>query len=356
MRTKLFVLLGALVIGGLYGCGNRNETDEMQESSFDMQESIEDEDDVPSSLAESQSEETNEEIDNSTESSIENSEAADEKSACEKIEFSSEPNEFTARCESQIENASLCSVVTDMDNDGKSEAFVIAGSEDSPDSLVTTDDGDTTYWWADKIWFVDESGQTKELSDLTDGGLILSLTQKSFMSGESTYIIINGYTGLDGLGYVYTLKDDELINAAPDTWAKGHKDYDGKELIWEMEGEGTNVDDGQVYGHFWMPYYLYNEDGIFKPFDAKEVSKDDITEMAEINLDYLDDAKKCQFILRDNNELDVNYMTGEEDEYAVSTVVYNLSENGSAWEQISSSDGYYIVDIKNPDEGDFLAE
>lgn len=95
-------------------------------------------------------------------------------------------------------------------------------------------------------------------------------------------------------------------------------------------------------------------DGIFRPFDAKEVSKDDVTDMAEINLDYLDDAKKCQFILRDNNELDVNYMTGKEDEYAVSTVVYNLSEDGSSWEQTSSSDGYHIVDIKNPDEADFL--
>ena len=94
-------------------------------------------------------------------------------------------------------------------------------------------------WLQIHVWFVDENGKSEELSDLTNGGLMMSMTQRTFEADGNSYVILNGYNGVDGVGMVYTLEDDKLINAAPDTWAKGHKNYDGEDLIWNMEYYGS---------------------------------------------------------------------------------------------------------------------
>ncbi|SKB58709.1 hypothetical protein SAMN06296386_102316 [Lachnospiraceae bacterium] len=279
-----------------------------------------------------------------------------QKDGSEKIKFSSEKNEFEEAVSEEAGNASLCSIVTDLDKDGKNEAFVIAGDESTMDSTVMTDDDDATYWAVDHVWFVDENGKSEELSDLTNGGLMLSMTQSTFEVEDNSYVILNGYNGVDGVGMVYTLENDKLINAAPDTWAKGHKNYDGEELIWKMEYYGEYVDDTGIMGHIYMPYHLCYEKGTFKLYGSKEVSKDVIDKFDGIGTVFLYDAKKTQFILRDNNELDINYMTGEENDYTVNSKVYKLDEESGMWELESTLDGYFLVDPQNPEETDFLAE
>ncbi len=278
------------------------------------------------------------------------------KDGCEKIKFSSERNEFTDLLSEDAGNSSLFSIVTDLDKDGKNEAFVIAGDETSMDSTVITDDEDPAYLAADKLWFVDESGKSEELTDLTEGGLTLSMTQKTFETDGNSLVILNGYNGVDGVGVVYSLEDDRIVNAAPDTYIKGHKDYDGNDLIWNAEYYGNTVDDIGISGHITMPYRLFYKDGAFKLYDSKEVSKDVVDEFDGIGLVFLYDAKKTQFILRDNNELDINYMTGEDNDYTVNSKVYKLDDETGSWELEASLDGYFFVDMTKPEESDFLSE
>lgn len=277
------------------------------------------------------------------------------KDGCEKIKFTSEENEFTDILRAEG-NSSLLSIVTDMDKDGKKEAFVIDGDECDIDSAIVTDDEDSAYRVVDHLWFVGEDGKSEELTDLTDDGLTLSMTQKTFDAEDNSFVILNGYNGVDGVGMVYTVKDDKLISAAPDTLIKGRKYYDGKDLIWTMEYYGNFVDEVGVTGHVQMPYHLFCEKGVFKMYGSKEVTKEVVEKFEGIGLVFLYDAKKTQFILRDNNELDINYMIGDENDYTVRSKVYKLDEETNSWELESSLNGYFLVDLKNSKDADFLSE
>ena len=356
MKRLISIICYMLVICQLCGCEHASEKckelDEAQISTFEMQERNESSDSI------SKNEELKQiDAKKITNNALNNSKKKYEDSSCEKIEFNSYPNKYTAYFARKTGSYSLCSYITDLDNNGKNEAFVISGMEDNPDSLVTTDDEDVNYWWVDKAWFVDEEENIEELNELSNGGVILSMTQKKFNYEKHTYIILNGYKGLDGVGEVYTVKNNELMKASTDMNMKGHKDFDGQNLIWNMEYYGKNIDDSGITGHIWMPYRLYYyKDGNFKLYGAREISKDKVTEMAEIDLKYLKSAKKVQYILRDNYELDINYMNGEAGDYTVNSKVYNLSADRNTWEDIKTLNGYFLVDMNNYEETDFLKE
>ena len=75
---------------------------------------------------------------------------------------------------------------------------------------------------------------------------------------------------------------------------------------------------------------MYLRDGEYYLYDAKEVTYDEVNEMAQIDVSEEIYISTAQFILRDNNELDINY--------------YEKEDKG-AWDLKETIPGYMDVNL-----------
>lgn len=250
---------------------------------------------------------------------------------------------------------SLGCYVVDLDRDGNEEAFVVEGFKD---------EWEEETFAAYKMWFVDENKQYYELDDLFIFGECVNVLEVQYAKeiDGRVYFIINGQSGAEGVGVVYTVVNDELKNSIEMISCAGQKGFSDDDLIWYkeiygmsmQEREGTTLTDTAV-GRCFMPYHLYVEDGECNLYDAKEIS-DDAEELSK--LPDIDDIKKnaldIQFILRDNNELDVNYVEKDGDEYIFKANVYMYSDENKDYEFQETVDGFFAVDVNNYSSWDFF--
>lgn len=236
-------------------------------------------------------------------------------------------NEYTkATGEELSDGDSFESFVVDLDNDGTKEAFVAMGYEDEPDYR---DEGDTSpYFRTKKVWFVDEHMVPTELKEFSNALLRAELSLAEME--DNVFVALNGYTGVDGIGMVYTVLEDNLHDAAFDAWPKGQKFFGGNnELIWVAESYGTNMEkeNGIPSGHTYLPYRMLLFGGGFFASKAQVIDKEDVLKLGDIDLSKYDDKSSVEYILRSNNELDVNYT--EEDDTSIDYFadMYMLSDD-----------------------------
>ncbi|SDB34983.1 hypothetical protein SAMN02910298_01712 [Pseudobutyrivibrio sp. YE44] len=273
-----------------------------------------------------------------------------------KIELDNGENDFTevVKSANSLEYA-LASFVFDLDDNGKEEALVLEG---------TSDEGEESYLTAYRIWFVNEDKDIQSLEELTNPGpLELSSTQEIGTFSDEKCISINGQIGIDGWGCVYYLKDGKLVNAAPDTWPKGNKYFSENGLQWTVEFYGMSIEpeegkeliDSLATGHCYIPYDLYWGDGTFNLYKASEISKEKASEYEGLNIAEIEDgAVAVQYILRDNNELDVNRVTFDGDFYSFEAMIYDISNDGKTCKLRNTVEGYFAVDVTDYDAWDFL--
>lgn len=279
------------------------------------------------------------------------SEAFDSKT----IELDVEENDYSKAITESIEDGcKLASFVVDMDADEKSEAFVIEGYEEGPDTLDY--DESIEYWYVQKLWFVDENCNVSEIEDYK--GSHIATTQQILENDENSFVIINGYIGVDGIGNVYSVSDDSLKIVTPELRMYGQKKFSGSnELIWYAEDyrafypitDGCTPLEVGGSGRCYLPYHLKLDNGEFKLYGAKEVSVDDVKAIADIDFGEEIDLSTAQFILRDNNELDVNYFDKDKYDYNFHCAIYFINKNKDAWELSETIDGYVNLCIGEND-------
>lgn len=236
----------------------------------------------------------------------------------------------------------LYSYVVDLDDDGKKEAFVVDGDESGYDDSM---------WTANQMWFVDEEYNCQELDDLFDFGSIdIFVDQYGKTIGDNTYFVINGQVGAEGLGYVYTVIDNKLVKSSDSILSFGQKGFDGDDLVWYKEFYGMSMDnvDGKpdeytAMGRCYVPYYLQLKDGKFELYSATELFEDEIKEYKGLKRDNYKDAVAIQYIYRDNNELDINYVMDDGQQFNFYADVYQVLEDGKTVEYKNTVDGYYAL-------------
>lgn len=288
-------------------------------------------------------------------SSLEESFEEAETNGSKIVELDVKENDYSKAITESIEDGcKLASFVVDMDADGKNEAFVVEGYEEGPDTLDY--DESIEYWYVQKLWFVDENCNITEIEDYK--GSHIATTQQILENNTNSFVIINGYIGVDGIGNVYSVSDDSLKIVTPELKMYGQKKFSGSnELIWYAEDyrafypitDGCTPLEAGGSGRCYLPYRLKLDDGEFKLYGAKEVSLDDVKAIADIDFGEEIDLSTAQFILRDNNELDVNYFDKDKFDYNFHCAIYFVNENKDAWDLSETIDGYVDLSIGEND-------
>lgn len=163
---------------------------------------------------------------------------------------------------------------------------------------------------------------------------------------------------------MYSVIEDSIKNCTPELSKTGQKKFaDDNELVWFAEDyrayyeitEGCKISESLGLGRCHMPYYMYLNGDEFEIYGAKEISLDEVKKIANIEFDDEIDLSTAQFILRDNNELDVNYYTKDEIDYAFNCCIYFLDEDKLNWDLSENIHGYMDV-LLNENSWDALYE
>ena len=276
-------------------------------------------------------------------------ESYEETVPCEEVELSlSEQPSWAKIGIAPSAGMSFASFEIDLDKDGVTEAFVLEGYHDEP--LREDYDESHEYWYASRIWSVDESGVAKEIFDLDQTHI--ATKQKVLASDNGAFIALNGYWSREPVGLVFGLTDNALTDAAPDTWRQGQKLFTKEgELLWNLEcycgfapyKKGSTAMETGFSGRNILPYYLHLVDGVFRNYGAKEISLEEAKAMADLKLGGIADTESVQVILRDNNQLDINYVDRSEYDYTFYFNRYHLSEDQKSWEFDYSNFGFLNV-------------
>lgn len=280
--TYIFVL-GIIITA----CG-RKEID------YSNNEKTEECDNQNNSLVENSSSES---IGDSDDASIDNTFETDDNTSTQQesnniksIDLDTKDNEFSkAISEDLAEGCSRASFIVDLDVDGNNEAFVIEGYEDDPG--IPDYDDSLKYWYVNRIYFVDEEYNTTLLEDYE--GSYIATSQELVEGNSQSFISINGYIGVDGIGCVYSVSEDCIKNCTPKLNIYGQKKFiSDTEIVWYEEAyrsffdyeEGSILSDLNGSGRCKLPYHMYLRDGEYYLYDAKEVTYDEVNEMAQIDV------------------------------------------------------------------------
>ena len=246
------------------------------------------------------------------------------------------------------EGMNFASFEFDLDKDGISEAFVLEGYADEP--IREDYDENYNYWYVSRIWSVDESGVATEIFDLDK--TYLATKQYIYELGDKSFLTLNGYWGREPVGMVFGLTDSMLSNVAPDTWPQGQKNFaNNGELLWNLEcycsfcdiTKGVAPLDAGFSGRSIILYRLHFVDGKFCHYGAKEISLSEAKKMANLDLSGIDNTESVQVILRDNNELDINYVEKSKYTYTFYFKTYKLSNDSKNWALRKTGYGFFDI-------------
>ena len=258
----------------------------------------------------------------------------------------------------------LVSYVVDLDNDGTDEAFVLEVYWNETNNSPLTED---STFEATRLWFVDEKGDVTDLADFAkDGPVSVHETLDLVTVGDNSYLFVSSFGELAAYSQtiIYTVKNNAIHNAS-DLLCYGSKTFVDGEVIWYHEMYGMQIDreddlplieSSLTMGHCYIPYRLYLDDSdkTFKLYGAKEISLEEAEELTDLDFsDILSEATEYEFILRDNNQLDINIATACEpsfnddgESYDFICYSYFLQNNG-IWESDDYIDGYFLIDPIN---------
>ena len=368
-NAKIKAVVGLLTILVLPGCSFQKDTVQIDGAVIEEAEEIQEE----------AAEKVPEEVDSSTEENEDSDNGYNEPAKGsqdtvtvslpqferygEIISLNTEENVFTkAVADDANSSYGLGSFVVDLDKDGKEEAIVVNGSEEEPDNPDYDDSYD--YWYVEHAWIVDSDESAAEIQDFS--GCYVAKEQYLLDTDSGSFIALNGYMGMDGIGAVYTSKDGQIVNASESSWLVGQKFFiSDNELLWNVEsynafcmvvlGSTPNEIGGGGRSH--LPYRMYLENGEFYLYGAKEISLEEAQSIADIDTDGIANCDLAQFILRDNNELDVNFVVKDIPYYYnFYTNIYSLSDDKKTWELEGTIEGYMDVDLQSDNTWEVLSE
>ena len=273
------------------------------------------------------------------------------------IELDYSENEFVKVVSSEFQDGNdFGSFVVDLDKDGKQEAFVLAGIDDTRENP----DDSRKYFAIEDIWFIDESLNATKLD--TFGSVELCCEQNVMSLDGRDYMTFNGYRGIDGFGLIYTSMEDKLTDALKDAWAKGQKNFSDGEVIWNLDTNnafisreaGVPVKDGMYNGKAVQSYPMYFDNGFFCHYGAKAITKEEAEGMTGAAMEH-EEVLSAQYIYRDNFEIEVNYVTMDDYDYIFNCDIYTSNDNGNTWNLKETIPGFYCVNVGDDSDWDFLS-
>ena len=256
--------------------------------------------------------------------------------------FTKENNIYTDIFESQYDKFSL---VFDLDNDGIKEAFVCDAIEYDDDSILIN-----------SLYFIDEQ---MNLNTVMKGYYIdFNIEQYLIKNDLYSYITLNGYEGMEPICHISSYVNDDWVIVTDELLENGHKYFVSvDELLWVRTGYMNCYDIDEDTGEgFWngrsfIPYFYKIENNELFLNTAEEKNINEINEIAVFNIDDYTDAESVQFLLRENGELEVNYVKSNIFGYDFYSDIYFIEDN--VWVYKYSVDGYYVPDPVNYRETDW---
>lgn len=238
------------------------------------------------------------------------------------------------------ENEIAYAYEADYDGDGETEAFVVTGveNEDRVDGA---------------LWFVNSRKKAEKLLEV-DG---ISQEQQYLNQEQTGYLFFSYYVWPHGHTYVYTVKDGEAVEAFP-YHEPIYLDETGQivEIQDAYDMQCEDIGDELLWlGHTWKPYTLVLQNGVFQEIEAREMTLEELNEIAALPDEILDlwpEAPK-QYILRENGELDINLAVENGGSIRFFYVVYQLSE-ANTWRFVEEGDGIYMVSFSRGEGWDYL--
>ncbi len=256
--------------------------------------------------------------------------------------FAMGENVFTDMLDSKYDKFSL---VLDLDNDGIEEAFVCDAMEYDEKGILI-----------DSICFFDEQMNMNVI--MNEGYLYIKMEQYLLKNDLYSYVTLNGYNGIDPIGFIYSYIDDKCAIITDELLQYGRKYFvSSDELLWIRSGYmncydiDEDTDEGFWNGRSFIPYFYKIENNELFLITAEEKNINEINEIAVFNIDDYTDAESVQFLLRENGELEVNYVKSDFFGYNFYSDIYYIEDN--EWVYKYWVHGYYVPDPVNYSKTDW---
>lgn len=163
----------------------------------------------------------------------------------------------------------------DYDGDGSEEAFVIVGETidmwgDASKDQITGD-----------MWFVDRDKNAVYLQKAS-----FAAWQEYIVQDGKIYLFVSHDIGLPWITDIYTVEDGEAVVCAEETAHRYmHLSENGQVIAIQDEYDGGYdiLDKFGWSGHTWKPYTFIFEHGELTEIPAKEVTSDDVVQIAALS-------------------------------------------------------------------------
>ena len=249
------------------------------------------------------------------------------------IYFTPDDNVYTNLLDSIYDKFSL---VFDLDNDGKEEAFVC--------DVIEYDDKSIRI---NSLYFVDEQ---MNMNIISSGDYIeFNIEQYLLKNEEYSFVTMNGYEGVDPVGHILSFINDEWVIITDELLKTGHKFFlSENEILWIRSGYmncydiDEDADEGFWNGRSYIPYFYKIENGELVLITSEEKNINELNEIAVFNVDEYSDVESVQFLLCENGELEVNYVIANTLGFNFYSDVYYIDDN--TWVYKYTVAGYYVPD------------
>lgn len=232
----------------------------------------------------------------------------------------------------------------DYEGDKKKEAFVEIGE---------IEDAYPEYIYGD-LWFVSEEGETTRLLE----DVYLFKEQEIYERDNMRFLLVSYMEGNPTLTNVYGVFDNKAENKIPygeekymedDIIVCKRSDYD---LSYDIE---SNIFTGRTY----KSYELYYSDGNFLPYEGAYLTREKVADYENGNeiLETLDQkypGARVQYIIRENNLLQINVASTADTSILFSYMTYEIKDKQLTF--IEEGEGCYRRNINDENEVTFVQE
>ena len=276
-------------------------------------------------------------------------------------------NEFVKtvkECETSKENCSSLTYAADYDGNGTIEAFVVIGDDDYEKEMNRFD--------GESLWFVDSRHKAVKLMEsLPDNARM----QQYMKKGNNIYLFFVHYGHAIVRSWetpVYTVQNNQPV-CVEESLSYTYK-YINKygQIMVEQNAydhfyDGIYEDGGEPFsfwtGHTWKYYPFRLIDGRLVEMGACELTAEAVEDISPLPISVQKELRgdeehpvvAVQYLLRDNGDLNINYVSGRSygtDELDFSNVTLRLNETNQ-WVESDDNGGTYMINFSEGKGWDF---
>lgn len=274
-------------------------------------------------------------------------------------------NEFVKavkKCEDFKENCSSLTYAADYDNDGGIEAFVVMGRN-------YIYEGEQNFA-GEGLWFVNSQYEAVEINvSFTD----IPMTQQYIRKEDRIYLLFQYCIGIPWETPIYTVKNNQAVCIEENlSYTYKYINRYGQIMVeqdaYDHFYDGIREDGGEPFsfwtGHTWK-YYPFRliDDRLFE-IGACELSAEAVEDISTLPISVQEELQGdeehpvvgVQYLLRDNGDLNINYVSGnsyDTDELDFNNVTLRLNETNQ-WVVSDDNGGTYMINFSEGKKWTFL--